>query len=227
MPRESRVVYRFIAGNLALDFANTVHCVGLPDPLDELKTIGDLLDWARRAEVLHDGDLTRLAARFRHDHARARRALTRALRLRSAIYELFSQLAENGSFHRRALGEFNVWYRWAMNHARIAQRVNQQSSKRRKSGDRRQEPGTTGLVLAWEPSSLGALDTFDHVLWQVTRAAADLLLSSKSTRVRQCSDQYCSWLFVDASRNGRRRWCSMQLCGNRARVRSYRRRQSL
>jgi len=224
MPRESRVVYRFIAGNLALDFANTVHCVGLPDPLDELKTIGDLLDWARRAAVVHAGDLTRLAARFRRDHAHARRALTRALRLRSVIYELFSRLAEDGSFHKRALGEFNVWSRWAMKHARIAERANQQSSRRRKSGDRRQEPEKTALVLAWEPSSSDALD---HVLWQVTRSATALLLSGESTRVRQCSDQYCSWLFVDASRNGRRRWCSMQLCGNRARVRSYRRRQSL
>jgi predicted RNA-binding Zn ribbon-like protein len=224
MPRESRVVYRFIGGNLALDFANTVHCVGLPDPLDELKTIGDFLDWARRAEVLHADDLNRLAARFRRDQARARRALTRALRLRSVIYELFSRLAEHGSLQERALGEFNGWCRWAMNHARIAERANQASSRRRKSGGGRQELGMTGLVLAWEPSSLDALD---HVLWQITRSATDLVLSGESTRVRQCSDQYCSWLFVDGSRNGRRRWCSMQLCGNRARVRSYRRRQSL
>jgi predicted RNA-binding Zn ribbon-like protein len=224
MPRESRVVYRFIAGNLALDFANTVHCVGLPDPLDELKTIEDLLSWARRGGVLHASDSTRLTARFRRDHARARRALTRALRLRSAIYELFSRLAEDGAIHKRALGEFNVWCRWAMNHQRIAERANQQSSRGRKSGDRRQEAGKTALVLAWEPSSSDALD---RVLWQVTKSATDLLLSGESTRVRQCSDQYCSWLFVDASRNGRRRWCSMQLCGNRARVRSYRRRQSL
>ena len=224
MPRESRVVYRFIAGNLALDFANTVHCAGLPDPLDELKTIEDLLSWALRARVLHASDLTSLIARFRGDHAHARGALKRALRLRSAIYELFSRLAEDTSIHERALGEFNVWCRWAMNHARIAEGANQQRPARRQSGDPRQEPAKSAFVLAWEPSSSSALD---YVLWRVTRSATDLLLSGESTRVRQCSDEYCSWLFVDASRNGRRRWCSMQLCGNRARVRSYRRRQSL
>jgi predicted RNA-binding Zn ribbon-like protein len=223
MPRESRVVYRFIAGNLALDFANTVHCVGLPDPLDEFKTIEDLLDWARRAGVLHAGDLTRLTARFRSDHAHARRALKRALRLRAVIYELFSRLAEDGSIHERSLGELNAWCRWAMNHARVAEGANQRRPARRQPSDRRQEPAETAFILTWEPSSSDALD---HVLWRVTRSATDLLLSGESTRVRQCSDQYCSWLFVDASRNGRRRWCSMQLCGNRARVRSYRRRQS-
>jgi predicted RNA-binding Zn ribbon-like protein len=224
MPRESRVVYRFIAGNLALDFANTVHCVGLPDPLDELKTIADFLGWARRAAVLNASDSTRLTARFRRDHAHARRALKRGLRLRSVIYELFSQLAEDGSIHQRALSEFNAWCRWAMNHGRIAERTNQPSPRRRRSGDRRREPAKTPRVLAWEPSSSDALD---HALWHITQSATDLLLSGAHARVRQCGDQYCSWLFVDASRNGRRRWCSMQLCGNRDRVRSYRRRQSL
>jgi predicted RNA-binding Zn ribbon-like protein len=50
----------------------------------------------------------------------------------------------------------------------------------------------------------------------------DLLTSEALTRVRRCSGETCSWLFVDNSRNRMRRWCDMQVCGNRAKVRRFR-----
>ena len=50
-------------------------------------------------------------------------------------------------------------------------------------------------------------------------SAADLLTSADRPRVRQCSGQDCGWLFLD--RTGRRRWCLMATCGNRAKARRY------
>ncbi|MFI6674974.1 CGNR zinc finger domain-containing protein [Kribbella sp. NPDC050470] len=47
------------------------------------------------------------------------------------------------------------------------------------------------------------------------------------SRLRQCDDGDCGWLFLDRSRNGSRRWCSSADCGNRARARRhYQRRQA-
>jgi len=37
----------------------------------------------------------------------------------------------------------------------------------------------------------------------------------------------CGWLFFDATKNSRRRWCEMRVCGNRAKVRAARMRQKL
>jgi predicted RNA-binding Zn ribbon-like protein len=213
MSRQSLVVYKFIAGNLALDFANTVHNAGLPKLLDELKTIDDLLDWAQRAGLLSARDSTHLARRFKSNRPYAGRTFARALRLRNAIYRLFSCLAQTGRNDEKALAQFNGWLRTAMSHVRIAS-LDQRAAQVRKG---------TGLAFGWEASSSTVPN---RMLWEITHSAADLLVSDDLKKVRQCNDDFCSWLFVDTSRNGRRRWCSMQLCGNRARVRDYRSRQS-
>jgi predicted RNA-binding Zn ribbon-like protein len=60
-----------------------------------------------------------------------------------------------------------------------------------------------------------------RVLWPVIRSAADLLTSPDAERIRQCEAPDCCWLFLDRSRGGRRRWCDMSSCGNRAKARRY------
>ena len=46
-----------------------------------------------------------------------------------------------------------------------------------------------------------------------------------TTGFRICANDACRWVFEDTSRGGRRRWCDMQSCGNRAKVRRFRSRQ--
>lgn len=58
-------------------------------------------------------------------------------------------------------------------------------------------------------------------LWAVARSAAELLTSQELDRVRVCEGHGCDWVFLDASRAGRRRWCSMENCGNRAKARRH------
>jgi predicted RNA-binding Zn ribbon-like protein len=53
----------------------------------------------------------------------------------------------------------------------------------------------------------------------VARSAADLLTSADLTAVGRCPGEQCGWLFLDPS--GRRRWCTMAVCGNRAKVRRF------
>jgi predicted RNA-binding Zn ribbon-like protein len=52
------------------------------------------------------------------------------------------------------------------------------------------------------------------VLW----SAADLLVGPQLSCVRQCTNPACGWLFLDTSKGGNRRWCSMSACGNRAKA---------
>jgi predicted RNA-binding Zn ribbon-like protein len=59
----------------------------------------------------------------------------------------------------------------------------------------------------------------DAPLLQAARAASDFLTSGDLSAVRGCPGKGCGWLFLDP--RGRRRWCSMAWCGNRAKVRAH------
>jgi predicted RNA-binding Zn ribbon-like protein len=54
--------------------------------------------------------------------------------------------------------------------------------------------------------------------------AIELLGGPERTRIRQCEGEGCALLFLDLSRSGARRWCSMSGCGNRAKARAFRER---
>jgi predicted RNA-binding Zn ribbon-like protein len=63
-------------------------------------------------------------------------------------------------------------------------------------------------------------------IWPVVLAAGDLLTSPDAARLRICAKPDCGWLFVDRSRNGFRRWCSMADCGTREKSRRRAAKQS-
>jgi predicted RNA-binding Zn ribbon-like protein len=61
-----------------------------------------------------------------------------------------------------------------------------------------------------------------NLLVVLARDAIDLFGGPEAQRVRECASDTCQLLFVDRSRPGARRWCSMQRCGNIAKVRAHR-----
>ena len=77
----------------------------------------------------------------------------------------------------------------------------------------------TGRAVAWHGSAANALAT-------LARDAVDLVTGPYAQRVRQCAADDCALMFVDTSRPGQRRWCSMDRCGNRRKTSAYRRRRS-
>jgi predicted RNA-binding Zn ribbon-like protein len=66
--------------------------------------------------------------------------------------------------------------------------------------------------------------TLSPVLATIARDAIDLLTRTSPDRIKLCADATCQGLFVDESRPGTRRWCSMNVCGNRAKSRTFARR---
>jgi hypothetical protein len=55
-------------------------------------------------------------------------------------------------------------------------------------------------------------------------AAAKVALERRIDRVKICPADDCRWAFYDTSRNRSRQWCSMEVCGNRAKARTHRQR---
>jgi predicted RNA-binding Zn ribbon-like protein len=65
--------------------------------------------------------------------------------------------------------------------------------------------------------------TVEHAVSTLARDAVDLFGGPLARRIRECAAPDCGLLFVDQSRPGTRRWCSMQRCGTLAKVRKHRR----
>jgi predicted RNA-binding Zn ribbon-like protein len=61
-----------------------------------------------------------------------------------------------------------------------------------------------------------------ELLSLIARAGVELFGSAFGDRIRRCEGEGCALLFVDTSRSGARRWCSMAGCGNKAKVASFR-----
>ena len=92
----------------------------------------------------------------------------------------------------------------------------------RSAGTRRVEQlADGGFVRSFAPVG----DAFGSLLIPVVDSAADALIRGELARVRRCADPRCARVFHDATKNGRRRWCDMATCGNRAKAARHRERR--
>lgn len=61
----------------------------------------------------------------------------------------------------------------------------------------------------------------EQLLGHIANEAALLLVSNKLEKLKKCANPKCILLFIDTSKSGKRRWCSMDVCGNRAKAASH------
>jgi predicted RNA-binding Zn ribbon-like protein len=89
----------------------------------------------------------------------------------------------------------------------------------RSAGTRRVEMRPDGtFARAFVPVG----DAFAGLLIPIVESAADALILDELARVRRCADPRCGRVFQDETKNGRRRWCDMATCGNRAKAARHR-----
>jgi predicted RNA-binding Zn ribbon-like protein len=85
--------------------------------------------------------------------------------------------------------------------------------------------------LVWNKSNTPAIatvrqqDTAESLLAPVAEAAASLLTAEDIKLVKRCEDETCVLWFLDQTKSHHRRWCSMEICGNRHKVAAYRERR--
>jgi predicted RNA-binding Zn ribbon-like protein len=68
-------------------------------------------------------------------------------------------------------------------------------------------------------------DPTGEALARTAMPLVEAIATGQTDRFRICANDGCRWVFEDSSRAGRRRWCDMTTCGNRAKVRRFRSRQ--
>ncbi len=191
--------FDFCGGQIAIDFTNTVGSRG-GTPEEHLRTGGDVIAWAEARGLLRRADAGRLRRRAARQPAAARAAMAEALVLREALYRVIAAAAAGRQSSDADLAIVNGHLCDALARLRLTP-----------------QRGSFELLAPGDDDALGA-----PIVGSVVRAAADLLTSDAINRVRACADPGCAWLFLDVTRNGTRRWCTMQSCGNRAKARRFR-----
>jgi predicted RNA-binding Zn ribbon-like protein len=180
---------------LCLAFANTKYWRGAPTPTEELHGPADLLGWCESAAILDPETLRRLRGQWDRAPAEAAAGFADAVAIREAIFRIFAANAAGDAPAAADLAAFNA-----------ALRAAPERSSLRRSDD----------AYRWEvpDPELGPGLLLAPVLW----SAGDLLSGARLAQVRRCANERCLWLFVDESKSGNRRWCSMASCGNRAKA---------
>lgn len=190
--------YQFVAGNLALDFANTADWHEAEHPVEMLTSYDDLLRWGRQAGELDDDTAAGLHRVAEELPEAAIDVYERAITLREALFRIFRLIARQQPAPSDDLAILNGELARALPRRSIA---------------------TTADGFDWQWADQDR--ALDSPLWSVAHSAAGLLTEAEPERIRQCAGDPCGWLFYDTSRNRRRRWCSMEGCGNRAKARRY------
>jgi predicted RNA-binding Zn ribbon-like protein len=195
--------FEYTGGNLCLDFTNTINYWAEPDRRNELITdYARLLQWAEESGAISKKTAEHLRELAADAPGNAQSALRSAIQLRDIIYDIFAAIAHRRGIPSTAVAGLNKAVQRAFEHAQITH-------------------SNRHFVWDWVLPDR----SLDAITWPVVRAAADLLTSDDLALVRQCASEDCAWLFLDKSKNHRRRWCDMKICGNRNKARRYYQRQ--
>ena len=190
-----------MGGPVCLDFVNTLDDRFSNEPKELLKSYIDLARFGEDSGILSDQQADRLFEKSMQSREAAQEALAAAIQLREAMHEVFWSLIREKPVPRGALYVVNQYAQEAARHMNVV---------------------GTAKGFEWR---FEELENFNAAWWPIARSAVELLASDRLPFVRACASKTCEWLFLDESKNHRRRWCDMTKCGNRAKVKNFYTRQ--
>lgn len=164
-------------------------------PSEELHGLDDVLAWSAGVGGVDAAVIEDFRAWWQVRPDLATEAFAAAIGLREMLFRMFGSVAGGEPADPADLDALNVALGSAAARSRMAYRDG---------------------AFVWSVDGLrpGVPALLSPVLW----SAADLLAGTRHSRVRQCGNPQCRWVFLDDSKSGNRRWCSMASCGNRAKA---------
>jgi predicted RNA-binding Zn ribbon-like protein len=185
-----------IADDLALNFANTESGRGFPSHQNHFRGAGNVVEWLRHAKALPVEEADRLRKRVAERADLAADLLAQAVGLREAIHDIGAALGRHAKPPEAALASLSAIHARCVAKAELA-------------------PGALSCRWTWSVRA----SPVEAALGPIALAAVRLFTEGDFHRIRECGGHACGWLFYDRSKNNRRRWCEMEVCGNRAKQR--------
>ena len=196
----------FIADARGLDFLNSV-ATPVDSPVDWIGDGHGFIDWLRQAELVPPGELEEIVAR-----------------------------AAPGELDRVAgeARDLREWFRaFVRDHA--GRPVDAEALTKLAPLDRLLERDEAYMQIVERADEHGrrhlALETMrrwrspESLLIPIGEAIARVVVEEDFTHIKACEGHKCTLMFVDQTRARARRWCSMGVCGNRAKVSAHRKRK--
>ena len=187
-------VIRLDGGSLCLNFVNTIHDRYAAEAEDYIGQFERYIEWCRRAGALHPGESIAPPESARQRAAWMREART----LRDHLHALLASRIDGTAAPEEAVQCLDRWLHraWA-----------------------NQSLGPDGR-MHWRGEARDAL----LPLQRFALDALQLMSGPASAQLRRCANtSSCGWLFLDTSKNRRRRWCAMETCGTAHKMARYRR----
>jgi predicted RNA-binding Zn ribbon-like protein len=187
----------FVGGDAALDFVNTVTGRDRA-PRDWLDEYPRLLEWAGKTKLLPTEILSLLEKTAMASPAAANQALKRAKDLREALFVILAGIISGKIPPESAMAVLNQdWQAGVVAHEL--------------------RYGKRNVRLEIRASAID----LDLIASLIAFRFVERVLPKPRERLRICAGSNCSWLFLDQSKAGRRRWCDMAVCGNSAKSRRF------
>jgi len=187
--------FLFVGNRPALDFLNTRPVLSGEEPTELLPDFAALLRWFRAANMLGPHEASELWRQW-GESERARRALDSLHQLREKFRKEVIKYEAGGNVQRATIEEIN---KLMASHPMRTKLIITEEGFRTEAYCEPREP--------------------EDLLGPVAYIIAALFADLDRTKIRKCSN--CVLHFYDTSKKGMRRWCSMQMCGNRAKVAAY------
>ena len=184
----------------ALDFVNTLDERLSATPVERLNSYAALTSFARQARLIDPNIASGLLSGT--TQVEGKRVLGETLAFRELLYRVLRKYASHGAPDASEIAALNK----RLARARLHRRFSLCPER---------------ISVTWDEPLAP-----DRLLWELAAAVDDLLLQHKPGRFRKCAASDCGTLFLDVSKTGRRRWCSMVNCGNRNKVQRFRARIS-
>ena len=196
-PESYKGTYKAVGGHLALDFVNTVSYRGTEKSHDWLSRFTNLSFWAKSLGLIDSQQETNANHWAQKNPYEANRLLEDVKHQRERLYQILYKIHTDEKCSTRDLKAFHKDLAYAFQRRELIQ-----SDK--------------GLRWDWRPGlSLG------ERIKSLTIESAFELMTSHETLTKMKACEGCDWLFLDRSQAKRRRWCTMEDCGNRAKARRF------
>ena len=200
---EEKHQFELDGGTVALDFVNTVSGMrSSGSPRDRLQAYPDLVYWAEQVGLLDAKRAAPLYALAEDAAQRAAASFALAIRRREALHDVTLAAIDGRPTPEAALEIVNAWIADALAHRRFhAKAPGKFEPALEEDGD---------LLAFLRPVALDAAELLEHEVSNGLVGVCEERLAGR-----------CAWLFLDATRNHSRRFCSMKECGNRAKQRRH------